>query len=380
MKRTKITRVAVDRLRLNEGQLPWLPKNPRSWTQTDIDRMVKSIDEDPDFAEVRPVLATPGEGKELIVFAHNLLTKAAMVRGDRDLPVAVFEPETEEDQETIRRLSLKDNGSFGSWDTDILANDWDAEPWQLEAWGVPDWITGGAGKEGPQGMSTDGALSSNGKEMGEGYGEFVDKFKPKLTTDDCYTPPEVYDIVRAFVDAKVAPLKGRQIVRPFVPGGDFENFNYPAGCVVLDNPPFSIYAKIVRFYLEKGIDFFLFAPALTPLVQGADVTYVLPNCAVEYENGAVVSTSFVTNMVQGGIRFWMETSLRAKIETAQNRESPDLGNYAFPPCVWTAARLQKIAKGDEDFFIKAEDCEYIRNLDQMKADGKGLYGGGGAGS
>lgn len=146
MKRTKITRVAVDRLRINDGQLPWLPKNPRSWTQTDIDRMVKSIDEDPDFAEVRPVLAVPGEGKELIVFAHNLLTKAAMVRGDRDLPVAVFEPETEEDQETIRRLALKDNGSFGSWDTDILANEWNADPWLLEQWGVPDWITGGAGK------------------------------------------------------------------------------------------------------------------------------------------------------------------------------------------------------------------------------------------
>lgn len=60
MKKTKITRVTVDRLRLNEGQLPWLPKNPRSWTQTDIDRMVKSVEEDPDFADVRPVLAVPG--------------------------------------------------------------------------------------------------------------------------------------------------------------------------------------------------------------------------------------------------------------------------------------------------------------------------------
>lgn len=158
MKRTKITRVAVDRLRINDGQLPWLPKNPRSWTQTDIDRMVKSIDEDPDFAEVRPVLAVPGEGKELIVFAHNLLTKAAQVRGDRDLPVVVFEPETEEDQETIRRLALKDNGSFGIWDTDILANAWDAEPWQLEAWGVPEWITGGAGQgTQPPGEGTGGS-------------------------------------------------------------------------------------------------------------------------------------------------------------------------------------------------------------------------------
>ena len=27
------------------------------------------------------------------------------------------------------------------------------------------------------------------------YEEFVEKFKPKLTTDDCYTPPTIYDIV-----------------------------------------------------------------------------------------------------------------------------------------------------------------------------------------
>ena len=28
------------------------------------------------------------------------------------------------------------------------------------------------------------------------YDEFVEKFKPKKTTDDCYTPPLVYDAVR----------------------------------------------------------------------------------------------------------------------------------------------------------------------------------------
>lgn len=146
MKRTKITRVAVDRLRINEGQLEWLPRNPRQWTQTDIDRMVRSVEEDPDFAEVRPVLATPAPDGSLVVFAHNLLTRAAQVRGDRDLPVAVFEPETDEDRETVCRLALKDNGTFGSWDTDILANKWNVELWQLEDWGVPEWITGGAGK------------------------------------------------------------------------------------------------------------------------------------------------------------------------------------------------------------------------------------------
>lgn len=31
--------------------------------------------------------------------------------------------------------------------------------------------------------------------QGESYEQFVGKFKPKKTTDDCYTPPEVMEVV-----------------------------------------------------------------------------------------------------------------------------------------------------------------------------------------
>ncbi len=147
MKKSKITNVAVDRLRINEGQLDWLPKNPRQWTQTDIDRMAASVDRDPDFAEDRPVLAVYAPDGALVVFAHNLLTKAAQIKGLATLPAVIYEPETDEDRETIVRRAILDNGSFGSWDTDILANDWNTDPWLLEQWGVPDWITGGVGQQ-----------------------------------------------------------------------------------------------------------------------------------------------------------------------------------------------------------------------------------------
>lgn len=147
MKKSKVKSVAVERLRINEGQLDWLPRNPRQWTQTDIERMVRSIDEDPDFAEERPVLAVPGPDNTFVVFCHNLLTRAAQVRGDRTLPSVIYEPENDDDRETIIRRAIKDNGSFGAWDTDILANEWPVENLRLDDWGVPDWITGGAGKE-----------------------------------------------------------------------------------------------------------------------------------------------------------------------------------------------------------------------------------------
>ena len=94
------------------------------------------------------------------------------------------------------------------------------------------------------------------------YEEFVDKFKPKKTTDDCYTPPAIYEVIRDWAcnEFEIDPAV---IVRPFYPGGDYEHYEYPDGCVVLDNPPFSILSKICNFYLERGIKFFLFAPSLT---------------------------------------------------------------------------------------------------------------------
>lgn len=94
------------------------------------------------------------------------------------------------------------------------------------------------------------------------YAAFVDKFKPKKTTDDCYTPEPVYEAVADWV-AKEFGLEKSRFLRPFYPGGDYEREDYPEGCVVVDNPPFSILAKILRDYESWGVPFFLFAPALT---------------------------------------------------------------------------------------------------------------------
>lgn len=129
------------------------------------------------------------------------------------------------------------------------------------------------------------------------YEGFVGKFKPKKTTDDCYTPQGVYEIIKNWVDKNVSPLDGVHIVRPFYPGGDYEHYDYPDGCIVLDNPPFSILAKIRAFYNSKGIKYFLFAPHLTLFSAPREgETYIVADVGIEYENGAVVNTSFITNL------------------------------------------------------------------------------------
>lgn len=139
------------------------------------------------------------------------------------------------------------------------------------------------------------------------YREFVEKFKPKKTTDDCYTPPEVYEAVKEWAVEEYG-LYGRQIVRPFFPGGDYENAEYPAGCVVLDNPPFSIISKICAWYDAHKVDYFLFAPHLTLFTTNSGKSnYIVTKLGIVYENGARVSTGFVTNL--GGGKDTMQTRL-----------------------------------------------------------------------
>lgn len=96
------------------------------------------------------------------------------------------------------------------------------------------------------------------------YEGFVEKFKPKKTTDDCYTPACVYDAVVGYVGS-IVDIEGKNIRRPFFPGGDYqrEAESYGEEDIIIDNPPFSILASILRFYTARGIKFFIFAPALT---------------------------------------------------------------------------------------------------------------------
>lgn len=128
------------------------------------------------------------------------------------------------------------------------------------------------------------------------YLEFIDKFAPKTTTDDCFTPPLVYDAVRDWVCKEYGVDKDK-IVRPFYPGGDYQIFDYSSGAVVVDNPPFSILSQICTFYLDKGIPFFLFAPALTCLFGKElvmNVCHVMTGSTITYANGATVETAYVT--------------------------------------------------------------------------------------
>ena len=58
----------------------------------------------------------------------------------------------------------------------------------------------------------------------EAYDTFIEKFKLRKTTDDCYTPANVYEAVAEFVANEYGLDRGR-FVRPFYPGGDSQRFD-----------------------------------------------------------------------------------------------------------------------------------------------------------
>lgn len=210
----------------------------------------------------------------------------------------------------------------------------------------------------------------------ETYEQFVEKFKPKRTTDDCYTPEPVYNAVRDWT-VQHYHLQGRPVIRPFYPGGDYEHYHYPPGCVVIDNPPFSIYAKIVRFYLEKGIDFLLFAPALTQVVSGVEsVCYLATSLNVVYDNGANVNTSFTTNLDFNRVLWTAPELARAVAESAKYYKAEQPKNkvckIALPDNVITPARLGVIAKRYIDFSVDANNAIQIRKIGNYQLFGRGF--------
>ena len=228
-----------------------------------------------------------------------------------------------------------------------------------------------------------GAATSQRPELFEDYDGFVEKFKPKKTTDDCYTPPEIYDAVLSWVRNEYGIDESATIIRPFYPGGDYEREEYPQGCVVVDNPPFSILASIVRFYHERGVHYFLFAPALTTM--GAAV-YETGGCAVcasatiTYENGAQVHTSFVTDL-EDGLAARSAPDLHELLERVndeiQKRGKVQLPTYDYPYELLTAARLGWMSTHGTELRIKHGQCVRVSALDAMKGAGKsGVFGGG----
>ena len=206
------------------------------------------------------------------------------------------------------------------------------------------------------------------------YDEFVGKFEPKRTTDDCYTPPDVYDLILRYVAGKF-DISEKRIIRPFFPGGDYEAVDYSGECVVIDNPPFSIISSVARFYIDRKIPFFLFAPHLTLFGSDIDCTHVVVGADIVYENGAEVKTSFLSNML-GDIKILGDADLYAELEALRREKRTPLPKYRYPANVVTVSSISWIVEKGISIEIPKSHARHWRTLDSQRPHGKSIFGSG----
>ena len=127
----KYQTLPISCVKQNVGQIDGLPTNPRQWTQTDIDRIARSLEETPELFDARPLIVYP-HGSEYVILGGNLRYEGAKKNGMMQVPVHILPEGLSIDK--LKEIVVKDNGSFGAWDMDMLANEWDDLP--LVEWGV----------------------------------------------------------------------------------------------------------------------------------------------------------------------------------------------------------------------------------------------------
>ncbi|MGL6129143.1 chromosome partitioning protein ParB, partial [Chryseobacterium artocarpi] len=168
-------------------------------------------------------------------------------------------------------------------------------------------------------------------------------------------------------------VDGLEILRPFYPGGDFENFNYPDNSVVVDNPPFSIISKIIRFYNDRGVKYFLFAPQLTLFSPDQEYTAIVADASIIYENGANVKTSFVSNLF-GEKKIIGSPELYRSLKKINEDNKVNKPCYQYPHNVVTVSQIAQIVSRGEYIEIDKKDVVYCRGLDHQKSLKKGIFG------
>lgn len=123
--------LSISKLKSNTGQIDGLPANPRVIRDEKFQKLVKSIQDDPEMLELRELIVVPS-GKIFVVIAGNMRLRAMESLGYKEAPCKVLDADTP--VEKLKAYTIKDNVGFGEHDWDDLANEWNAD--DLSDWGL----------------------------------------------------------------------------------------------------------------------------------------------------------------------------------------------------------------------------------------------------
>jgi ParB-like chromosome segregation protein Spo0J len=122
--------IKLDLLINNTGQVPGINQNPRDLTEDGFQKTVKSIQDFPEMLDARELVVTPFNNGKYIVIGGNQRLRALKHLEYTEAPCKIVDWSVEE----INEFIVKDNLSYGDWNWDLIANEWDAE--QLIDWGL----------------------------------------------------------------------------------------------------------------------------------------------------------------------------------------------------------------------------------------------------
>ena len=117
-----INKINIEEVKLNQN-------NPRIIKDDKFKKLVKSIKEFPQMLDIRPIVVDENN----IVLGGNMRLKACKEAGLKEVPIIKASELTEEQK---KEFILKDNQSFGEWDTSLLSS-WDKD--MLLDSGFEDW-------------------------------------------------------------------------------------------------------------------------------------------------------------------------------------------------------------------------------------------------
>lgn len=140
--------------------------------------------------------------------------------------------------------------------------------------------------------------------------------------------------------------------------------------MVVDNPPFIILAEIIDYYLDNNIKFFLFAPGATCfnyLAKNRKVCILPINVNITYENGAIINTSFITNLENNAININAELYKLIK-HCYEDKSQRKINHSCDYMCI---GNCNKLSKRGVDFKIKSFK-ELVRKKDDIQIFGGGV--------
>lgn len=116
------------------GKIKPNDKNPRIISEAKYKALLKSIKEFPEMLEKRPIVCITDTDGNYVALGGNMRLKALVELKHENVPIILADAWSEKKR---NQFLITDNVSFGTWDWELLANEWNTE--DLTDWGLDVW-------------------------------------------------------------------------------------------------------------------------------------------------------------------------------------------------------------------------------------------------